>query len=117
MKPEEEIKKIFHVLGNPNRLMLFDLLMTGVHCNCELSGLTGMANNLISHHLKVLQDAELIQSVRSSSDARWIYYSVNQNKIPLVQNELQKFFDLSRITNRQPQCPPCKPKTVQEKSI
>lgn len=116
MEPQEEIKMIFQVLGNPNRWKLFDLLMSGVHCNCELSGLTGMANNLISHHLKVLQDADLIQSVRSTSDARWIYYSVNQDKIKTIQNELQVFFELSRMSDREPACPPCKTKN-EEKEI
>ncbi len=105
---DSEIKNLFYILGNHNRLKLFDLLMNGVHCNCELTQKTGLANNLISHHLKVLQDAGLIHSVRSTSDARWIYYSINEKKINLIQEELQKFFDLSRILDREPECPPCK---------
>lgn len=117
MYSEKEIKNLFHVLGNPNRLKLFDLLMTGMHCNCELTEITGMANNLISHHLKVLQDADLIQSVRSPSDARWIYYSVNKDKIQVVQEELQKFLDLSRLLDREPACPPCKTKKEKEKAL
>ncbi|MBW6472136.1 MAG: transcriptional regulator [Anaerolineaceae bacterium] len=35
-----------------------NILLTGVHCNCELSDLTGMAINLISHHLKMLQEQD-----------------------------------------------------------
>jgi ArsR family transcriptional regulator len=117
MNSENDVKNLFHVLGNSNRLRLFDLLMTGVHCNCELTKITGMANNLISHHLKVLQDAELIQSVRSTSDARWIYYSINKDKIQVVQEELQNFLDLSRLSDREPACPPCKTKKEQEKVL
>jgi len=117
MKSDNEIKIFFNVLGNPNRWRLFDLLMTGVHCNCELSGLTGMANNLISHHLKILQDADLIHSERSTTDARWIYYSVNQAKIKRIQEELQGFFDLSRISDREPVCPPCKTKNEEKEQV
>jgi len=113
---DTETKNLFYALGNPNRLKLLDLLMTGVHCNCELSGLTGMAMNLISHHLKVLQEAELIQSTRSESDARWIYYSVDENKIVSIQEKLEKFFDLGRIKDRVPVCPPCEKSSQKEKS-
>lgn len=111
-----ETKNLFYALGNPNRLKLLDLLMTGVHCNCELSGLTGMAMNLISHHLKVLQEAELIQSTRSTSDARWIYYSINENKIMSTKEKLHKFFDLGRIQDREPICPPCEKRIQKEKA-
>ncbi len=104
------VNNLFRVLGNTNRLILFDILLTGVHCNCELSSLTGLPMNLISHHLKVLQDAELIQSVRSTTDARWIYYSINQKKLSMIKTKLDTFFDEKRIIDREPNCPPCKSK-------
>lgn len=107
----QDVKDLFHVLGNPNRLKLFNILMTGVHCNCELSDQTGMAINLISHHLKVLQVAGLVKSVRGDTDARWIYYSVNEEKIKSVKTEIIAFFDPERMIDREPICPPCKTKT------
>lgn len=110
----QEVKDLFHVLGNPNRLKLFIILMSGVHCNCELSDQTGMAINLISHHLKVLQSAGLVKSIRGDTDARWIYYSVNEEKIRSVQNEMNAFFDPDRIIDREPICPPCRPKTKEK---
>ena len=108
---DSKVIEIFKILGNPNRLKLFDILMTGVHCNCELSELTGMAMNLISHHLKVLQEAELIQSDRSTTDARWIYYSINEETLAVIKPILDKFFDSNRIVDREPSCPPCKQKS------
>jgi ArsR family transcriptional regulator len=107
----QELKDLFHVLGNPNRLKLFNILMTGVHCNCELSDQTGMAINLISHHMRVLQAAGLVKSIRGDTDARWIYYSVNEEKIKSVQTEINAFFDPERMIDREPICPPCKTKT------
>jgi ArsR family transcriptional regulator len=107
----QDVKDLFHVLGNPNRLKLFNILMTGVHCNCELSDQTGMAINLISHHLKVLQAAGLVKSIRGDTDARWIYYSVDEEKINSAQTGMNAFFDTKRIIDREPICPPCKTKT------
>jgi len=108
---DSEIIELFQILGNPNRLKIFDILMTGVHCNCELSELTGLAMNLVSHHLKVLQEAELIQSVRSTTDGRWIYYSINEEKLSLIKSIIGKFFESDRIVDREPSCPPCKQKS------
>lgn len=108
----ENVKDTFQVLGNPTRLKIFDILMSGVHCNCEIAEMTGLAMNLISHHLKVLQEAGLVQSVRSDSDARWIYYSVNEKKLNEIKTEIHIFFNNSRIINREPVCPPCNKKTT-----
>jgi len=100
------IKKLCRVLGNPTRLKIFDILMTGVHCNCEIAELTGLSDNLISHHLKVLQEANLIQSKRDEKDARWIYYSVNEKEIGQVQIQTQNFFNLNRIVKNDSICTP-----------
>ena len=108
---DPKIIELFHTLGNPNRLKLFDILMTGVHCNCELSEITGLAMNLVSHHLKVLQEADLIQSVRSTTDGRWIYYSVNEETLATIKPILDKLFDQNRIIDREPACPPCNQKS------
>jgi ArsR family transcriptional regulator, arsenate/arsenite/antimonite-responsive transcriptional repressor len=102
----EFMGNLCRVLGDATRLSIFDTLMMGVHCNCEISELTGLSDNLISHHLKVLQEAKLIQSKRDEKDARWIYYFVNQEEIRLVQDRAQAFFDLNRIVKTDPSCGP-----------
>ena len=62
------------VLAEPKRLSIFNLLMEGVQCNCELGDHLQMAPNLISHHLSVLRQARLVDMERDPSDARWVYY-------------------------------------------
>ena len=114
MESFQEVNSLFRVLGNSNRLKLFNILMTGVHCNCELSSQTGMAINLISHHLKVLQEAGFVKSERGDTDGRWIYYSVDQEKIQAIQAGMKAFFDLERISNREPVCPPRNLKTEEK---
>jgi ArsR family transcriptional regulator, arsenate/arsenite/antimonite-responsive transcriptional repressor len=100
------IKNIYRVLGNATRLEIFNILMTGVHCNCEIAELTGLSDNLISHHLKVLQEANLIQSKRDENDARWIYYSVNEEEIKHVLDQTGNFFNLNRIVKKETACGP-----------
>ena len=94
------------VLAEPNRLLIFHFLMEGVQCNCELGDTLEMAPNLISHHLRVLREAGLVDVERDAQDARWVYYSIN----PLALEELNRafgaFFDPTRIKPRRLTCGP-----------
>ncbi len=56
------------VLAEPKRLLIINLLMEGVQCNCELGGALQMAPNLISHHLSVLRQAGLVDMERDPLD-------------------------------------------------
>ncbi len=94
------------VLGDPTRLAIFNLLMDGVQCNCELGGKLRLPMNLISHHLKALRDAGLVKAERDGQDARWIYYSINQPKLNELREELAAFLDPARIQSRAPACGP-----------
>lgn len=94
------------VLAEPNRLCIFDLLMRGTRCNCELGGELGMAPNLISHHLNVLRTAGLVEATRDPVDARWVYYAVNRAALAELHATLGTFFDPARIASRVPMCGP-----------
>lgn len=102
----EQLGKVFKLLGDPTRLRIFDLLMTGVHCNCEIAEQTGLSLNLISYHLKLLAEANLVLAERNPADARWIHYTINQSQIKKHQQLIDKTFDLSRFRERKPNCPP-----------
>jgi ArsR family transcriptional regulator len=60
-------------LGDPTRLRVFDMLMEGVQCNCEIAERLDLSLSLISHHVRVLREAGLVRSERDPDDARWIY--------------------------------------------
>lgn len=94
------------VLGEPTRLAIFDLLMQGVQCNCEIGDNLNLPLNLISHHLKVLRNAGLVNVERDATDARWIYYSVNQRALRQLREQVDAFLDPARIKPRQPMCGP-----------
>ena len=74
----ETLANQLKVLAEPNRLLIFNLLMEGVQCNCELGDFLQMPPNLISHHLSKLRAAGLVDAERDPVDSRWIYYSINR---------------------------------------
>jgi len=98
--------KCLKVLAEPNRLLIFNFLMEGVQCNCELGGGLQMAPNLISHHLRVLREAGLIDVERDALDARWMYYSINGQALDELNQAWGIFFDPKRIKPRRLTCGP-----------
>ena len=94
------------VLAEPNRLRILHLLMEGVQCNCELGDALGMPPNLISRHLRVLREADLVNAERDPNDARWIYYSINRESLEELNKLFGSVFDPGRIKERHPACGP-----------
>ena len=101
-----QMAKWLKVLAEPNRLLIFHQLMEGVQCNCELGSGLQMAPNLISHHLRVLREAGLIDVERDAVDARWIYYSVNRAALIELTRAFGTFFNPERIKPRRLTCGP-----------
>lgn len=111
-KSEEEMSRMVRmmkVLAEPNRLALLRKIMDGIQCNCELGGELNLAPNLISHHLGILRDAGLISLERDRFDARWIYYSINQEALDDYLRLFTEFLNPKRILPRQVSCGPSIP--------
>lgn len=66
------------VIGDENRLKILCLLKKGERCVCEIWQYLELPQNLISHHLKVLTDFNLLSSRK---DGLKIYYSLNKGTI------------------------------------
>jgi ArsR family transcriptional regulator len=101
-----QLSKWLKVLAEPKRLLIFNLLMEGVQCNCEIGDTLQMAPNLISHHLNRLRTAGLVDVERDALDARWVYYSVNRAVLEQLNAAFGTFFDPERIRPRHPACGP-----------
>jgi len=93
-------------LAEPNRLRILHMLMEGVQCNCELGDALEMAPNLISHHLRALREAGLVDVERDPHDARWLYYSLNGEALQELSRSFGLFFDPARIKPRRSTCGP-----------
>lgn len=100
------VGRFLKLMADPTRRRIFLLLMKGETCNCEMVGLLGMPQNLISHHLRQLRQAGLIRARRDAVDRRWIYYSVDLEPLGRVHREVGLLFDPERCAERTPQCGP-----------
>ena len=101
-----EAVAILKALADPNRLRIFAHLMTGDSCNCELNEKLGLAPNLLSHHLRILKKAGLINSRPDAVDARWIYYAVDQATVGRWHRWFAHFLDPTRIQEQPRLCGP-----------
>lgn len=101
----EEIIAVLKALSEPNRLRIFAELMNGDTCNGELVERLALPANLLSHHLKVLSEAGLIDARRDRVDGRWVYYSVDRATAVRWQAWFAAFFDPAQIRTR-PLCGP-----------
>jgi ArsR family transcriptional regulator len=72
-----ELARVFKAMGDPVRLRLLSLIAChegGEACVCDLTGAFELTAPTISHHLKVLKQAGLIDSERRGT---WVYYWIN----------------------------------------
>jgi ArsR family transcriptional regulator len=71
----ERLARIAKALGDPIRLQLVDVLRkhAGRVCVCELVPLFDLSQPTVSHHLKVLREAGLVDCERRGL---WAYYYV-----------------------------------------
>ena len=69
----ERLATWFGVLADPTRLRLLSLIATaGEACAaCDLVEPLGVSQPTVSHHLKVLREAGLVESRK---EGRWVYY-------------------------------------------
>lgn len=76
----EQMAKIAKALGDPIRLTLVDVLRkhAGKVCVCELVPLFDVSQSTLSHHLKKLRDAGIVDSERQGL---WAYYYVNPEEL------------------------------------
>ncbi len=108
-RPPTDLRRLadrLKVLAEPKRLLILHLLMEGVHCNCELGDALKLPPNLISHHLRLLRQAGLVDVERDVLDARWVYYSLNRRALEELNDAFGGFFDPARIKPRRPTCGP-----------
>ncbi|MFI0469194.1 ArsR/SmtB family transcription factor [Saccharopolyspora sp. 5N102] len=70
----EQLARAFKAMADPVRLRLLSLIAShenGEACVCDLTETFDLSGPTISHHLKVLREAGLIEGERRGT---WIYY-------------------------------------------
>ena len=83
----EKLAGWFSVLADPTRLRLFSLIATaGQACAaCDLAEPLGVSQPTVSHHLKLLRDAGLVDSEKHG---RWVYYQPVPEKLAILSRAI-----------------------------
>jgi ArsR family transcriptional regulator len=88
----EQIERISKALGDQTRLMIYEAIAACDQMNCSnIASLRGVTPATVSHHLKTLSDAGLIECRR---DGQFIY----NKAVPATMEEYVK--SLARLVRR-----------------
>jgi ArsR family transcriptional regulator len=68
-----DILKVFKALSDSTRLRIIMLLQKKDLCVCELTFILKMEQSRISHQLRILRDADLVEDMR---EKKWIIYRI-----------------------------------------
>ena len=69
--------KVMKALSDPNRVKIIKLLQQKMMCVCELRGALKIAQPTVSKHLKILEEAGLVEYAK---DGLWVNYFLADGK-------------------------------------
>jgi ArsR family transcriptional regulator, arsenate/arsenite/antimonite-responsive transcriptional repressor len=85
LKPRalKQYGRLFKAMGDETRLEMLGLLVAarGELCVCDIEKHFDLTQPTISHHLRVLRDADLVTSDRRGT---WVYYAINEDTVALL---------------------------------
>ena len=84
----DRLARALKTIAEPARLRLLSLIQAqpgGEACVCHLTEPLGLSQPTVSHHLKVLRDAGLVERERRGS---WAYYRVVPETLTVLRNLL-----------------------------
>ena len=87
-KDYEQESKVFKAFCDPNRLKILNILKDGEHCACKLLEILDVSQSTLSHHMKILADAKVV-NVRK--DGKWSHYSLSGDGIEKVIQYLKNY--------------------------
>ena len=69
-----ENAKVFKAFCDENRLRILELLRSGEKCACKLLEELHISQSTLSHHMKLLCDAGVVQGRK---EGKWVHYSID----------------------------------------
>lgn len=101
--PDDKIlefkSRLFKTIGDPNRLKILEILRASENCQCEMIPLIEQSQPTVSRHLKLLEDAGLVQSRKEGTRTFYnvvdphifnLIDAIDENMIDLITEELTK---------------------------
>lgn len=98
---EKKIAVIFKAFCDENRIRIIKLLRTGEKCACKLLEEINVAQPTLSHHMKILCDAEI---VIGRKEGKWTYYSISAKGVEQAKEYLQQLTSFDVICENKSCC-------------
>lgn len=83
-----EMAPVMAALGDPVRLRIISMLAAaedGFACGCDLEAPLDLSQPTVSHHMRVLREAGLIEGIKQG---RWVHYRVVPERLAEVRDAL-----------------------------
>lgn len=84
--------QIFKAFSDENRLRILEMLQTGEKCACRLLEELHISQPTLSHHMKILAEAEIVDSRK---DGKWTYYKISPQGSQKALSVLESIIKLS----------------------
>jgi ArsR family transcriptional regulator, arsenate/arsenite/antimonite-responsive transcriptional repressor len=85
----ESLAGALRVVADPARLRLVSLIAASPDaeaCVCELTPALGLSQPTVSHHLRVLHEAGILDREKRG---RWVFYRLNAEPLRLLRSALE----------------------------
>ena len=96
-----EIARIFKALGDENRLQILEMLRTGEKCACKLLDELHITQSTLSHHMKILCDAEIVVGRK---EGKWVHYSIDEAGAKRAQMLLEEQLTVNEVIEENTKC-------------
>ena len=83
-----ELASGFSALADPVRLRVLSILAAspeGEVCVCDFVGPVAKSQPTVSHHLRILSEAGLVQGERRG---KWVWYSLNRDRLAQLRSAI-----------------------------
>lgn len=94
---EKKAATIFKAFCDENRIRILEQLLTGEKCACVLLDNLQITQPTLSHHMKILCDADI---VISRKEGKWTHYSISKSGGEYAVDCLKALTNTSLSNNR-----------------
>lgn len=101
MESYKDRAKIFKAFCDENRLQILDMLKSGEKCACKLVDELNISQSTLSHHMKILCDAEI---VKGRKDGKWVHYSLDEGGAERAEEMLKSMLTVDAVNETNEVC-------------
>ena len=89
----EQLSNDFQILGHPVRLQILDVLSrhAGQVCVCDIEAAVPVKQPTVSHHLRLLREAGLVDCERHGL---WAYYFIQREALAALRERVARQLDV-----------------------